>query len=177
MKYRNSLFFKSVALVTLFCTIFLLVGSDIVWAQGQTIIVPSGTPVTIKIDQKVDSKTFPAGAKIQASIANDVVINGRVVIKAGALCNVSVVSSKKAGIVGSPGALTIQVNNVQAADGTIIPITNAVHSEEGKSQVVTAIAVTILCCILGLLIKGSEGVIPAGTQISGYTVSQAEVKI
>ena len=52
-----------------------------------------------------------------------------------------------------------------------------VGSKWGKSQVTTAIVITILCCILGLLIKGKEGVIPAGTQLTGYTVSQAEVNV
>jgi hypothetical protein len=177
MSYQDSFLFKSAVMFTLFCTVIFFSSADFIYAQTDKLTIPAGTPVSITINQIVSSKTAPIGSKILASVANDVVINGKVVIKAGAPCNVSVLTSKKAGIVGSPGSITISVNNVQAIDGTIIPIINAVHSDEGKSQVITAIAITILCCILGLLIKGKEGEIPSGTQISGYTVSQVEIKI
>ena len=177
MQYRNSILFKSVVILTLFSISFLFIGADLLWAQELALVVPSGTPVTIKIDQDVNSKEFPVGSKIQASVANDVIIDGKVVIRAGSPCDVTVVSAKKAGIVGAPGAITVSVNYVKAVDGTNIPISSATKSEEGKSQVTTAIVITILCCILGLLIKGKEGVIPAGTQLIGYTVSQAEVNV
>ena len=177
MSYKDSFLFKSTAIITLLCNLFLFLGSECVWAECLALTIPSGTPVTIRIDQDIDSKQFTAGSKVQASVVNDIVVSGQVLIRAGSPCDVNVISSKKAGIVGSPGSITISVNNVKAVDGKNVPITSAVMTEEGKSEVTTAVVITILCCILGLLIKGKEGVIKAGTQVTGYTVSQVDVNV
>ncbi|MBC8278617.1 MAG: hypothetical protein H8E46_10330 [FCB group bacterium] len=177
MLRSNTVCFKISVLVTLFCSTFFMLGSEIVQAQSLALTIPSGTPVIIKLDQEVNSKTVTPGSVIKASVANDVKVNGKVVIKAGAVCDVSVLNSRKAGIVGSPGSVTISVNSVKSVDGTNIPLMNASKSDEGKSEVATAVVITILCCILGLLMKGKEGVIPAGTQITGYTVAQVDINI
>ena len=177
MRLSNSLFFRISVYVTLFFSLLFVIGFEFVQAQNFALVIPSGTPVIIKLDQEVNSKTTTPGMVIKASVANDVIINGKVVIKAGAQCDVTVVNSRKAGIVGSPGSVTISVNSVKAIDGANIPLINASKSEEGKSEVATAVIITILCCILGLLMKGKEGVIPSGTQITGYTVTQVDINI
>ncbi|PJA30124.1 MAG: hypothetical protein CO189_00515 [candidate division Zixibacteria bacterium CG_4_9_14_3_um_filter_46_8] len=180
MKFSNpqeSLIFKITVCLLLCSTGLLFVGPNYAMPQLYASTLPAGTPITVRINQEVTSKTFLAGSKVNASVTNDVVVGGNVLIRAGALCDVSVLSSKKAGSVGSPGSITISVNSVQAVDGSNIPIMNAVFTAEGASKVTSSIVVTILCCILALLMKGKDGVIPIGTQISGYTVSQAEIRI
>jgi len=177
MSRRNSVFFKSTAILALFSFTFLLWGGDFAFAQEAAVVVPSHTPVTIRINEDVSSKTKSSGSSVQASVAMDVVIDGKIVIKAGAPCNAIVTSASKAGIVGGPGRILVTIQSVTAVDGSSVALTGATQEMEGKSQVVTAVLVTVLCCILGLLIKGKEGVIPSGTQVTGYTASQMQIKL
>jgi len=177
MSCRNSVWFKIISLCVLANVIFFVFGQEILLANAIKKTIPAGTPVTVKIDQEVSSKEFPAGSKVKASVASDVVIDNVVVIRAGAPAEVTVISSRKAGAVGQAGAITLQVNSIQAVDGTKITITSASLAKTGKGALTTALVVAILCCILGLLIKGKDGVVASGTTITGYTVSSVEVSI
>lgn len=175
MKFRNSIWFRSIAIVMLLCTAVTLTISDLVWAQ-QLVVVPSGTPVAITFDKSVSSGTTSIGSNVSAVVSRDVVVNGKVVIRSGAPCNAVVEEVSPASLVGTPGRITIMVNSVTAVDGSTIPISGATKSVKGESQLMLSLIITALC-ILGLLIKGEQAIIPPGTQVTGFTIGEATVKI
>ncbi len=175
MHYCNSRFFKGLCLIVLVNVLLFSVGNEIVLAQAMKKTIPAGTPVIIRIDQEVSSKTTTAGAKVPATVVGDVFVGGEVVIRAGAICDVMVISARKGAAVGQAGEITLQINSVMAIDGTMIPISGSSLSKTGDSQLTTVLVLAILCCILALLLKGKDGVIAAGTQVTGHTLTAVEI--
>jgi len=160
------------AVLLVYCTPFV----DI--ATAQTIQIPSGTAVTVRIDWDVTSKEAYLGEMVPASVVSDVVIDGETVIQAGASAQAVVDITNRASVVGFPGNVRVAILSITAVDGSQIPIMSTSKQVEGLSQVALALVVTLLfCCPLFLLIRGKNGVILAGTQVSGYTASTVSISV
>lgn len=109
----------------------------------------------------------------QVSVANDVVVDGKVVIKAGAKAKGEVEKAQKRGIVGKPDIVTVRINSVTAADGKELSLA-AVKSIEGEDKVVLTVVLALICLPL-ILIKGGEAQIAAGSSVQAQTVGTSEV--
>ncbi|MHA2260724.1 MAG: hypothetical protein ACXACO_22380 [Promethearchaeota archaeon] len=116
------------------------------------------------------------GDPVDLSVARDVDINGKVVIRQGTRATGEVVSVEKKGYVGKPGKIAIAVRSVTAVDGTEVRLRDTV-TQEGKSKETTALLLGLIVCILLLLIKGESSIIPAGTEIKAYVDFPVDIKI
>jgi hypothetical protein len=132
--------------------------------------------VNIKFPQTISPKTLSPGQELNLMVALAVKIQDKIVIDVGAPVIAQVVKAKKPGSVGSPAELEIKFNYVQAVDGSRIPL-NGMEVREGEGKVGTAIVVTILCCILGLLMKGGDVSIPAGTEVTAMTIAESTIAV
>jgi hypothetical protein len=167
---------QSIVLGILLPSMFALsIIPDICYAN-ETIKIPSGTEIPVVIAQTLSSETCGVGTEIIARVSNDLIINGSVVIRKGEMAVGIVEVCQKNGAVGSAGKLTIALTSTRAVDGSQIALTGT-KSAEGESKVGTAVIVTILCCILGLLMKGSNAQIVSGTQIICRTAQDASITI
>jgi hypothetical protein len=144
--------------------------------QSASIRIPSGTEVPVVISEKLSSGTHSAGSEFSAKVANDVSVSGVVVFRSGAPVTGVVESAKKKGAVGAAGRLAISLKSTHAVDGTSVALSGS-KEVEGESSVGTALVITILCCILGLLMQGGNADIPAGTQITARTAQEATITI
>lgn len=140
------------------------------------VLIPSGTEVPVELSENVASSTHGTGSAVAAKIANDVSISGTVVFKAGTPVTAFVESAKKKGAVGSPGRIAVFLKSTNSIDGTNIALSGS-KEVEGSNNQSTALVVTILCCILGLLMQGGDAVIPPGSQISGRTGQEVTITI
>ena len=127
------------------------------------------------IQKGVLKSSNKTGSFVDLTVVSDVKVDGKVVIKAGAQAQGNVSSAKKAAAFGSPGEIAIQVTSVRAVDGTNIPV-QAMSSDDGDSQVATAIILGLLC-IVGFFIPGGEGEISSGVVINCRTLGDIDVKV
>jgi hypothetical protein len=140
----------------------------------ETITVKPSTVVVVKSDKKLTSKMLKTGQEIILSVAIDVMLKGKKVIKAGAPVTCVVQSSESAGMVGQAGALMIAIQSTTAVDGSTIALSGNFFTK-GESKTGTSVAVGVILCPLALLCKGDEGDIPAGAQSRALTMGEYEI--
>lgn len=80
--------------------------------RAKPIVVPEGTAITVTVDQAVSSKTNEAGDHFVASVAEPVVVDGKVVIARGAKVSGTVTDSKSAGRFKGNAELSLTLTSV-----------------------------------------------------------------
>ncbi len=143
-------------------------------AESAKVKVQMGTPVDVVFDQTISSDTAVTGQQVTLKVANPVVVDGKTVIAAGAPVLAEVLTAKKSGMVGMPGAITVSVKSVTAVDGSIVALSGT-RVAEGKSNVATSVVITVVCCILGLLMKGEKADITSGSSVRATVAGMTEV--
>lgn len=111
---------------------------------GTRVTVPGGTPVTIRIVDKVDSGTANVGDTFEFKADDDVAVNGYVVIARGAEGRGEVTKVDRAGSHGHPGSLGIQLDYVYAVDGEKIRLDTVNKTETGEQKKGAASTATII---------------------------------
>ncbi|MCX7836330.1 MAG: hypothetical protein N2450_09755 [bacterium] len=173
---RCSRYFTPTVLTVIFSLVFTIFMYEFSYS-AEKIEIKSGTPVQLKLMETVSSKTHVQGKNVNVITSSDVIVNGKTVIRAGTPAIATVTYCNKAGIVGEPGTIEIQVESVTAVDGTSIMLASNAIRNEGESTQGTAIALTIILCFLFLFMKGKEAVIPSGKNITAYTAGSYQVEV
>ena len=75
--------------------------------------VPTGTAITVTIDQSISSKNAKAGQGVVATIAQDVTANGKVVIPKGAHAKLVVSGAQASGRLSTPAKLYLRLKSVE----------------------------------------------------------------
>lgn len=143
-------------------------------APGNTVLLKAGTMIPMELMRTVSGQSVHAGQMIPFRVMNDVVVDGKTVIEAGAIAQGQVVRVEKAQLMGLPGELEIVVRSVTAIDGTSVPLAGDNLSAEGNNRVAAAIVVTILC-LFGFCIKGGKAELPSGTVMQPMVVSNVKI--
>ncbi|RMD82079.1 MAG: hypothetical protein D6815_10085 [Candidatus Dadabacteria bacterium] len=133
-----------------------------------------GTIVVAAFEEEVNPAAVSQGQAVRLSVVNPVVVNGVTVIEAGAPVMGEVSIAQTPGAIGKPAKIGVTLQYVTAVDGTRIPISGQTVVE-GENKQTTSLVVTILCCVLGLIMKGGEASIPAGSQVKATTLADAEI--
>jgi hypothetical protein len=100
-------------------------------AGAQTI--PAGTHLTVRTDSQISSAAAKAGDRFNANLANDLVVDGKVLAKAGAPARGKVSYAKSSGRLHDPGELTLRLTSVEI-NGKMIPISTSGFHAKGKSH-------------------------------------------
>jgi|SRR5579859_2482697 len=95
-------------------------------------IVPAGTAVMIRLEQSVNSKTA-ANQKVKASVAQDVVIHGKILIPRGSPAAVYVTESAASGQSSTPAKLLLRLDAVTVG-GRAYPVSASLAGDDGKLQ-------------------------------------------
>lgn len=175
LNIKKQRFYRTIVILTLFVYLTVLFVHENVVAQSK-ITIPAGTVVSMRVTQEISPKLYKTGDHVNLPVVYDIIIDDHIVIKAGAIVKAEITQSKARGAVGQPAKMGITIQRVEAVDGTIIPLYGA-KVVEGSSSVTSAIVVTILCCVLGLLIKGGDAIIPAGTEIQSEVAGTMQVTV
>ena len=146
-------------------------------AQTKEIVVKAGTPIEAATLYEINSKTHPVGTTIELKLLNQVTVKGQVVIPSGSTIKGRVTQSKKHSVLGKPGNIAIEASSINAADGTPVPVTGLSFRNEGNSRLGWALVTGCLSFGFGLLIPGQQGIIPAGTQLSGNIMANTTISI
>ena len=78
----------------------------------QTITIPEGTPITVRLGETLSSKNSTAGQGFSATVAEPVVVGGKTVIEQGAAARGTVVDAKAMGHFKGGALLEVRLSSV-----------------------------------------------------------------
>ncbi len=109
-------------------------------SYAKQIIIPGGTQVYLELSELVTSKRGEnnVGEIIRASVWRNVVVDGHIVIKAGAQAVGRITEIKRRNIAGKKGQLKIAAISARAINGDNILLDGGYH-EKGKSRVALSV--------------------------------------
>ncbi|MGI8640217.1 MAG: hypothetical protein ACR2MG_09675 [Pyrinomonadaceae bacterium] len=130
--------------------------------------IPDGTEIKIVTTEDISGQKVVEGDPLIFKIAEDVKINGKTVIAKDTLVKGTVSAAKKKGFMGKGGELSIRIESTQTVDDQKMKL-RAAKSGKGGDNMGSTVALTVLFGPLGLLRKGKEAKIKAGTILTAYT--------
>jgi hypothetical protein len=129
-------------------------------AANGGMVIPQGTPFTVRMIDGVDSQKASLGDQFRASIEDPVVINGQTVIPRGADVSVRLVDDKQSGKISGKTVLTLAITSVtingRPVDVTTGDVQQASGSRGARSAKVIGGA-TALGAIIGAAAGGGKG--------------------
>lgn len=140
------------------------------------VTIPSGTMVTVSPAHAILPVALNVGDMVHMTVSSDVIIEGVVVIKAGAKATAEVIRSKNRNLIGIPAAIGLAMRFVEAVDGQNIALYGT-KVAEGKSKMAMSIGLSLICCLLFALMKGGDAEIAAGTPIMTTVATTVTVTV
>lgn len=151
------------------------VGQDPV-SQAIEVVLPDGTEFSVLTTEEITSKTATEGDQLTFKVAEDVVINGHVVIAKDTLVKGEVSAAKKSGFFGRGGNLGIRILSATTVDNQKTKLRSA-KGKAGDDKTGTTVALVVLFGPLGFLKKGKNAIIKVGTPIKVYTDEAKTVQL
>ena len=139
-------------------------------------VIPDGMEFMVVTIDEISSKTAAEGDPLTFKVAENVVIDGHVVIAKNSLVKGSVAQAKKAGMMGRGGSLGIRVESATTVDNQKLKL-RSTKGKEGDDKTGTTVALVVLFGPLGFLKKGKNAVIKPGTEIKVYVDEEKKVAI
>jgi hypothetical protein len=129
--------------------------------------VPAGTTVEVELVEPVSTKAQHTGDSFALRLAAPLIVDGRIVLRAGAPGVGEVIDSAKPGLGGKPAKLVLAARYVGRGRGRValqgLQMSGAGHDHSNVAQAVglTGIAFGPLG-LVGLAVRGGDVVFPAG---------------
>lgn len=139
-------------------------------------VIADGTEFTVVTIDEITSKTAAEGDPLTFKVAQDVKVDGQVVIAKDTLVKGTVAQAKKAGMMGRGGSLGIRVESAMTIDNQKLKL-RSTKGKEGDDKTGTTVALVVLFGPLGFLKKGKNAVIKPGTEIKVYVDEEKKVTI
>jgi hypothetical protein len=139
-------------------------------------VIPDGTEFSVVTIDEITSKTAAEGDPLTFKVAQDVVVDGQVVVAKDSIVKGVVATAKKAGMMGRGGSLGIRVESVTTVDNQRLKL-RSTKGKEGDDKTGTTVALVVLFGPLGFLKKGKNAVIKRGTEIKVYTDEEKKVAL
>jgi hypothetical protein len=129
-------------------------------------LLREGDEVSLKFANDISSKTAAEGDTVEFVLGDDLKVGDTIVVQKDAHAVATVTNVRKAGMMGKPGELNVQLRFLVAGDNRIRIRGN--KGREGESKTGTAVALTVLFGPIGLIKHGKNIDIPAGTPLIAY---------
>ena len=81
--------------------------------HGESVMVPAGTEIQVKLDQSIATDRTTSGDPFQASVAEPVLIDGKTVIPKNALVNGQIVSVRESGRLAGVARMRLELLSVE----------------------------------------------------------------
>ncbi len=95
--------------------------------------IPSGTRLTVRMGSQISSGTATAGQRFEATLARNLVVNGKTLAREGAPVRGKVTSAKSSGRLHAPGELTLRLTSVEI-NGKMVPLATTGYHAKGKGH-------------------------------------------
>ena len=110
--------FYAAALVAIFAT---FAGYVPAFSQGNTVTVPAGTQILVRMLDSVDSSKNPRGYRFTATLETNLVVDGNVIVPAGNTVYGRLATAEQAGRMAGKSELTLELTDI-VVHGTAYPI-------------------------------------------------------
>jgi len=143
-------------------------------APGFDFGLEDGTPVLLKLARELSSAKESTGNRVDFEVAEDVKVDGVLVISKGEMAWGTIVDAKPRRRLGRAGKLDVRIDEVRLADGERAPLRASQESKgKGRSGVMTGaiIASGVLffpAAPLFLFIHGKDVIIAKGAPVTAY---------
>ncbi len=131
----------------------------------EPLTVPSGTPVTVRMQTGVSSATNNAGDRFDAVLDAPLVVNGKTVAPAGAPVTGKVVAARRSGHLKDPGMIQIALSSI-TIENKAMPVSSSSVVAKGASHQKRNLAIiggsTGGGALLGGLMGGGKGALIGG---------------
>ena len=129
-------------------------------AGGQSVVIPSGTMVRVRLNRALSSDRTPAGTTFDGIVANDVVAGNEVAIPRGAAVQGTVVTATRSGALKGRGELTIQLTQVTLG-GKSYALVSDTWGTHGRDKTIETVNKTAgfgaVGAVIGALAGGGAG--------------------
>jgi hypothetical protein len=95
--------------------------------------IPAGTPINVRTIDSISVKTASPGASFRGTLADPVMINGRVLIPRGAPVQLTTVNVQKAGRIEGRDRITLRVSSI-TFNGRTLPVASTVAEQRGSRR-------------------------------------------
>jgi len=140
------------------------------------VTLPDGTEFNVLTTEEITSKTATEGDPVNFKVAEDVRINGVLVIAKDTLVKGVVASAKKSGMLGRGGNLGIRVESTVTTDNQKLKLRSS-KGKEGDDKTGATVALVVLFGPLGFLKHGKQAIIKPGTSIKVFTDEEKKVQM
>jgi TolB-like protein len=151
-------------------------GKAEVISGGKQVRLEEGNIIIIRNMETVKSDNLSPGSLVKMEVAEDVIVNGKVLIKANTPVLAEITSSAKSGAIGKAGKISLDLRKTKAVDEQNVFLRGNV-SKEGESRMGASIATGIILCPLLLLIKGDATEIPSGATFKAYIDNSVMISV
>ena len=128
--------------------------------------LPTGTPLLLRTRTQVNTKMNEPGDRVYLEVAEPISFRGQTVIPVGAPVIGEVAQVQRNGHFGVKGKIKVRLIQVETPHG---PVRLAGSSyDEGKSGTALAVGTVVFVSVLGVLVHGTSGDIPADTSVKAY---------
>lgn len=149
------------------------------------VTIPAGTEIRLRMKKDLSSRTAAKGDTIPMVVADDLFINGNILVMTkGGIVTAEVKNVRRGGRFGRTGYVNLDVRNIESMDASLlsIKIEDAGSKFDKRKIGMAAGASTLGYLVLGPIglaggafIKGGEIEVPAGTEISVVTTEDRKV--
>jgi len=124
--------------------------------QPQTIVIPAGTSLLIRMIDGVDSKKNKIGDPFTASLESPLMVGDTVIAAKGADVYGKLAQAKEAGKISGGAELTLELTGIRIA-GTVVPIDSTTYDVAGKGRGKQSAGRIGGGAVLGAIIGGVAG--------------------
>jgi hypothetical protein len=129
-------------------------------------LLKEGMLVPLKFAADLNSKTAHEGDPVEFMLDDDLKVGTSIVVPKGAHALATVTDAKKAGMMGKPGELSVQMQYLVSGNNHVR--IRGTKGREGDSKTGATVALTVLFGPIGLIKHGKDVDIPAGTPLTAY---------
>ena len=139
------------------------------------IVVAEGTAVNVITAKEVTTKEAKPNDPVDFIVAEDLVINGQVIVRKGTPAIGSVINAEKGGYLGKSGKLAIQVESTTTSDGQRLKL-RAAKGREGDDKTTSTMVLSMINPAF-LFRKGRDAKIEPGTAVTVYVAEEKRYRV
>jgi len=158
---------------------------EVVWPSGQLNVqpvrVPAETLVKVRLLSELNSATNQVGDRVRYRVVEDVMVDGRIAIPAGAEGEGRVTAVQKARPFGQAGRVEVDWGSATTFDGSAVRFNVSERAARQNQELAVAASVAGLMILGpiglagGFLVQGQEHIVPVGTEFFVEVARAAEV--
>jgi hypothetical protein len=143
--------------------------------EPQTFLLREGTPIKLKLLHALNSKTVVVDDPLNFAVAEDVVMGGKTIVKAGAPAIGRVRQAKAARTLGRGAQLSLELQYLKV--GRTRVALRGSQTQSGENKKGETVGLTVVFGLSGLLKHGSEIEVKPGSIISAYIDRDTDVPL